>query len=142
MKQSDIDLFVRKHSKWIDKHFTTAKERYSGDGYKDLSMDEINSLKSDALLYIPEKVKYYSELMGVVPTGIKITSAKTRWGSCSAKNSLCVSYRLMLYPKEAIDYVIVHEFAHIRVKNHSVMFYNEIKKYMPDYKDRIRMLNT
>lgn len=78
--------------------------------------------------------------MGVSPTGIKITSAKKRFGSCSGKNSLCFSFMLMQYPEEAVDYVVVHELAHIRHHNHSRDFYRFIEKYMPDYKEREKLL--
>ncbi len=141
MSINDVNSFVIKHEKWIEKHLAIAKKRYEGNSYKDLSEDEINSLKKKAAEIIPSRVKYYSEIMEVKPTGVKITSAMTRWGSCSAKNSLCFSYRLMLYPIEVIDYVVVHELAHIKLKNHSKFFYQEIEKYMPNYKERIKMLN-
>ena len=78
--------------------------------------------------------------MGTDYTGIKITSAKTRYGSCSAKNSLCFSLYLMQKPLYAVDYVIVHELAHTVHHNHGKDFYKLIEKYMPDYKDRISFL--
>lgn len=78
--------------------------------------------------------------MGLVPTGIKVTSARTRFGSCSGKNSICFSWRLMLYPSEAIDYVIVHELAHIRHHDHSPAFYTLIERYMPDWRERMKLL--
>ena len=78
--------------------------------------------------------------MGLVPAGIKITSARTRFGSCSGKNSICFSWRLMLYPPEAIDYVIVHELAHIRHHDHSLAFYALIEQYLPDWKARMKLL--
>ena len=78
--------------------------------------------------------------MGLEPTGIKITSAQKRFGSCNGKNSICYSWRLMLYPPEAIDYVVVHELAHIVHKNHGAKFYKLVAKYLPDYKERVKML--
>ena len=141
MTIADIEKFVLNHESWIEKHLVIAKNRYEGKSYKELSKEEICSLKQKAAEIIPSRVKYYSEIMDVKPTGVKITSAMTRWGSCSFKNSLCFSYRLMLYPLEAIDYVVVHELAHIKVKNHSKLFYQEVEKYMPDYKERKKMLN-
>ena len=82
----------------------------------------------------------YAAIMGVTPTGITVTGAKTRFGSCSYQNRLCFSWRLMAYPDEAIDYVVVHELAHIRHKNHSPAFYSFIEQVLPDYKSRIKML--
>ena len=73
--------------------------------------------------------------MNIKPTGVKITSAQKRFGSCNGKNSLCFSYILMLYPDEAVDYVVVHELSHIRHHNHSKDFYKLISSVLPDYKD-------
>ena len=83
---------------------------------------------------------YWSEATGLVPTGIKITAAKKRYGSCSGKNSLCFSWRLMLYPPEAIDYVVVHELAHIRHHNHSPAFWAFVEQTLPDYRQRQSLL--
>ena len=98
--------------------------------------------KREKIGEMPKRVEYYSVLMNVKPTGIKITSAKKRFGSCSGKNSICFSYYLMLYPKEAVDYVVVHELAHIRHHNHSKDFYNFVSEFMPDYKEREKLLKT
>jgi predicted metal-dependent hydrolase len=78
--------------------------------------------------------------MGLEPTGVGITGAEKRFGSCSAKNRLSFSWRLMRYPEAAVDYVVVHELAHIRHKNHGKEFYALIESYMPDYKERRKLL--
>ncbi|MDD4716451.1 MAG: M48 family metallopeptidase [Oscillospiraceae bacterium] len=106
----------------------------------DLSPVQIAYLKQKAAFVLPKRVYHYSKLMGVSPTGIKITAAATRWGSCSPQNSLCFSCRVMLLPEETVDSIIVHELAHIRVKNHSADFYQEVEAYLPDYQDRIAPL--
>ena len=80
--------------------------------------------------------------MGVCPTGITVTGAQKRFGSCSAKDRLCFSYHLMRYPEPAIDYVVVHELAHIFHKNHSKSFYAYVEKYMPDYKECEKLLKS
>ena len=77
--------------------------------------------------------------MGVEPTCIKINSAKKRYGSCSGKNSLNFSLYLMDKDERFIDYVVVHELAHIVHHNHSKEFYALIEKYMPDYKERKKL---
>ena len=89
---------------------------------------------------LPPKIEQYARCMGVQPTGLTITSAKTRFGSCSGKNRLSFSWRLMAYPEAAIDYVVVHELAHIRYKDHSRAFYGFIESVLPDYRDRIKLL--
>ena len=89
---------------------------------------------------LPPKVAHYAALLGVEPTGLTVTSARTRFGSCSGKNRLSFSWRLMDYPEEAIDYVVVHELCHIRHHDHSPAFYDLIASVMPDHKARRALL--
>lgn len=135
--EKSIKEFVESNSAWLEKAVLRKQkqlERYN------ISDDEKEQLKSLAKQVIPKRVEYYSRLMNLYPTDVKITSAKKRFGSCNGKNSLCFSYFLMKYPIEAVDYVVVHELAHIKHHNHSKDFYNLIKKYLPDYKERERLL--
>ena len=78
--------------------------------------------------------------MGAEYGRITITSAKTRFGSCTSQKNISYSYRLMLYPKEAREYVVVHELAHTFEMNHSRGFYAIIEKVLPDYKERKKLL--
>ena len=133
MSTEDIEKFVLKHEKWIEKH--VLKKREHAEKF-DLNDEEITVLKTKALTYLTERTNYFAGIMGVKPTGIKITSAEKRFGSCNARNSICYSWHLMQYPQEAIDYVVVHELAHIVHKNHGADFYKMIAKYLPDYKNR------
>lgn len=135
--RSEIDAFVEKHRLWAEKHMKLKKERINKYS---VSPEEEENIKKNALPYLKERTDYFSGIMGLEPTGVKITSAKKRFGSCSAKNSICYSWRIMLYPKEAIDYVVVHELAHIAHKNHGPQFYALIEKYLPDYKEREKLL--
>lgn len=96
--------------------------------------------QAEAGAYIPGRVAYYAKLMGVVPAKIRFSTARTRFGSCSADNTLMFSLRLMDYSRDAIDYVIVHELAHIRHKNHGKEFYAFVERILPDYKKRQKML--
>ncbi|MCI2036067.1 MAG: M48 family metallopeptidase, partial [Oscillospiraceae bacterium] len=59
---------------------------------------------------------------------------------CSGKDRLCFSYRIALLPQEAVDYIVVHELAHIRRKDHSPRFYAEVAAILPDYKRRVALL--
>lgn len=137
MARSEIDAFVEKHRLWAEKHIKLKKERIKKYS---VSPEEEENIKKNALPYLKERTEYFSAIMGLEPTGVKITSAKKRFGSCSTKNSICYSWRLMLYSKEAIDYVVVHELAHIAHKNHGPQFYALIEKYLPDYKEREKLL--
>lgn len=134
---SQLDEFVNKNLDWIEK--AVKRKALQLEKYN-LSEDEIKNLIDKARVVIPARVAFFSELMDVCPTGVKITTAKKRFGSCSGKNSLCFSCFLMLYPNEAIDYVVVHELAHIKHHNHSKQFYALVEKYLPDYKKREQLL--
>lgn len=139
---TDAELYAiaEKHTQWIEKHMEIQKRRQSARTAYDLTEEDAEALKKLARQVIPPKVEYYAKLMGVKPKSVKITSAHTRFGSCSGQNGLCFSYILMRYPEEAIDYVVVHELAHIKHHNHSRSFYALVGKYLPDYKRREKML--
>ena len=96
----------------------------------------IQIYKHEAKRIITIKVAEYAKFMNVVPTAVKITSAKTRWGSCSGKNSINFSWRLIMADDDVIDYVVTHELAHITEHNHSPRFWALVGKVMPDYKIR------
>lgn len=73
---------------------------------------------------------------------VKNRDMKSRWGSCTpAKNSITLNRKLIHYPFEFIEYVVLHEFVHFIQPNHSKAFYNIIENYMPDYKTRMEMVN-
>lgn len=136
--RGDIERFVEKHEEWLEKALARQSERR--EKYPEPTAEEKNELIARAKAMLPAKVEKYAAIMGVMPTGVKITSAGKRFGSCSGKNSLCFSWRLMRYPEAAIDYVVVHELAHIRYKNHGKQFYGFIESVMPDYKNREKLL--
>lgn len=133
-----IENFVSRNEKWIDEHMQKSRKRM--ENRPSITPENVDQLKRLANELIPKKVEYYSKLMNLKPNGVKITCAKKRFGSCSATNHLCFSCVLALYPEEAVDYVVVHELAHIPHKNHGKDFYRLIEKYLPDYKERIKIL--
>lgn len=139
IKRDAIDAFVLKNKAWIYEHIKKREEKNAREAIDDAKKAELTSL---AKLIIPQKVESFAKIIRVKPTSVKITSAKTRFGSCSGKNALCFSYRVMLYPEKAIDYVIVHELCHILHHNHSKEFWNEVEKYMPDYKTAENLLKS
>lgn len=85
---------------------------------------------------LTRRVGYWSEHLHLVATGITITGALHRYGSCSARNRLSFTWRIMMAPLDVIDYVIVHELAHIKEKNHSKRFWGLLEMILPDYKQR------
>lgn len=89
---------------------------------------------------LSNKIIYYEKISGLVPASVKINGAKTRWGSCSGKNSINFSWRLIMADDDVIDYVVVHELAHIKEHNHSARFWATVSAILPDYKARLAKL--
>ena len=138
VKKEFIDRFVAAPGDWLAR--ARAKQQSRRAAHPEPTEAEREALIAQAKEYLPALVAYWSAVMGLTPTGIRITSARTRFGSCSGKNSICFSWRLMLYPPEAIDYVVVHELAHIRHHDHSPAFYALVERYMSDWRDRMKLL--
>ena len=139
MPREAIDAFVTKNLAWIESHM---KRREAKNQRENVSDERREELIHAAKIIIPEKVRYFAEIMRVSPTGVKITSARTRFGSCSGKNSLCFSWRVMLYPEKAVDYVVIHELSHIKHHDHSDAFWKTVEKYMPDYREAEKLLKS
>jgi len=138
--QKEIDAFVKAHEDWIARALQRTRQRQQNLPQYPESEAEIRRLKAKAAQVIPPKVDYYARFLGVTPGKVGITRAKTRYGSCSGKNSLNFSCFLMLFSDRAIDYVVVHELCHIKHKNHSKQFYEMIAGVMPDYRMRQKEL--
>ena len=135
-----IEQFIASHEKWIAKHREKIRRGAEFDEAHFSDEVQIQSLITRAKAILPEKTEYWAKIMGVTPTGVRITRAKKRFGSCSPENRIAYSYRLMAYPEEAIDYVVVHELSHIRHKNHSPDFYAFVARFLPDHKAREAIL--
>ena len=136
--QQEIDNFVSGHEKWIYKHLE--KQRLRAQARPEPDAELAAQLLNQAKETLFQRTSYFASIMGLMPTSVRITGARTRFGSCSAKNCICFSWRLMQYPPKAIDYVVVHELAHIVHKNHSPAFYSLVASVLPDYKERRAML--
>lgn len=90
--------------------------------------------------FIRHRVDFFSRMLNLPYDRIRITSAESRWGSCSEDNRIAFSYRLIMAPPDIVDYVIVHELMHIREKNHSSRFWQNVEEVMPSYKAQRRWL--
>lgn len=133
-----ISKLVEEHASWIEKKTAESIERKNN--HPELSKEEIAAYKKEARELLPTLTKKYAEIMDVEYSTVKITSAQKRFGSCSGKNGICYSYILMQYPIEAIEYVVVHELAHTVHHDHGRAFYDLIARYLPDYKQREKLL--
>ena len=96
--------------------------------------------KNQASTYIAERVEYYKPIIGVTVNSVSIKSRKTQWGSCDSNGDITFSWRLVMARPDAIDYVVIHELCHRKHMDHSNAFWNEVQKYMPDFKKQKQWL--
>jgi len=96
--------------------------------------------KEQARFYLSSRLKEIARKTGFKYQKFRLSSAQTRWGSCSAKGTISLVWRLMMAPPEIIDYLIIHELAHTKEKNHSRAFWRLVEELLPDYRERRRWL--
>jgi predicted metal-dependent hydrolase len=94
----------------------------------------------EAKQVIPPLVDRWAQKMGVSPSGIRFRKTKRQWGSCSAKNTLSFNTMLIKLPLSVIEYVVVHELAHITYKHHQNAFWELVELHLPDYRERRSIL--
>lgn len=90
--------------------------------------------RQQARKLISERVKQHAKLLNLQYHSVMITSAETRWGSCSSDKHLNFNWKLIMAPLEVIDYVVCHELAHLKELNHSRMFWETVRKMFPLYR--------
>jgi len=146
VSRAAIDRFVASKERWIGEKRRTALERLERQAAFRLSGDDaekaarIQAYKQRAKQLLPEKTAAFTARMGLKPRAVKINSAKTRWGSCSAQKNINYSWRLVMAEDDVIDYVVVHELAHLREMNHSPRFWAIVAGVLPDYRERQKRL--
>lgn len=98
--------------------------------------------KRQARQLFDASVACHAGRMGVMPKEVRLTSARTRWGSCTAHGVIRLNWRLIRLPVALVDYVVVHELAHLREMNHSPAFWAVVSQHCPDHAERRRLLRS
>ena len=140
LSDKDAEKIIKKHEKWILSKLEKYEIRKANT--PELTEEKIKELRKNAKIYFKEQADKFSKIMNLNYGRITITGAKTRFGSCSSKGNISFSYRLMLYPEAAREYVVVHELSHLLEMNHSGRFYKIVETYLPDYKERRKLLKN
>lgn len=172
LSRKEIDVFVGKHNRWINKRLSQIEEgeEFSkdlkansevflfGEKYKVFVGDNkdsvVNISKREVILgkrksledFLKEecrkevhrlslKWKGYNE-----PNRIFLKKQKTIWGSCSNKGNININYLLIKAPSDVLEYVYIHELVHLKFKNHSTFFWNEVKRLLPEYEKSMTWL--
>lgn len=100
-----------------------------------------NWFKEKALSFLTKMTLEIAQEIKLNPKLVKIRSYKSRWGSCNSKDVITYNWKLIMAPKSIIKYVVIHELCHIKYLNHSKKYWNEVAKYVPDYKYKKHWLN-
>ena len=98
------------------------------------------ALREQARAVFLERLAHYAPLLGVGLPPLRLSSAKTRWGSCSHHGGIALNWRLIFMPLAIVDYVVAHELAHLREMNHSPRFWSVVEQLCPDWQARRREL--
>ena len=123
---------------WIRHKSAEMDVRTEGLKNKLKDIKPINERDTKALL--KNRLKELSEIYGFKYNRVFIRNQKTRWGSCSAQNNINLNINLVRVSNELQDYVILHELVHTKIKNHSLMFWKELDKYVGDARHYDRLL--
>ncbi len=152
-------IYTLKLGNFTEISISDTKER-SFDSLHSLRMTEQNTLYfPKALLFrakkelenwyirkakekITQRVQYQSEQMGREYTRLLFSDTSSKWGTCFPDNSLQFNWRLIMAPLVVLDYVVIHELAHTKEKNHGERFWKLVEKYTPAYKSHRRWLNN
>lgn len=99
-------------------------------------------LKAAAASDYPPRVDRYCSLAGVSVGEVRLSSARSRWGSCHSNGCIRLNWRMIQTPPRLIDYVVAHEVAHLREMNHSPRFWALVESMVPDYRERRREIRS
>ena len=139
--KAQIDDLLKKKQDWILRTLDKMDQRNEvsireAEQVKELSSEEIKKLRKEARARLTELTERWANRIGVSYGNISIRGQKTRWGSCSSKKNLNFNFKLFFLPERLIDYVCVHELAHLKQMNHSKAFWEEVEGQLPDYRQR------
>lgn len=112
-----------------------------GDDEQERLENALSWMKRRAKPVLREVVSRWSEEMGLRPTRVGVRDQVSRWGSCSSTGSLSFNWRLIMAPPEVLEYIVVHELAHIQEHNHSRRFWALVARHCPEYKRHEAWLN-
>lgn len=107
---------------------------------KNIQKPLLDAYKKAAAPYLSERLSRWAETMGISYRELKMSTAASRWGSCSRDGVIRISVYLLFAPERAIDYVLIHELSHRKVFNHSAAFWAVVETYMPDWKRQRQVL--
>lgn len=137
---SAVQGFIERKLSWIQGKITYFLSRKENRLTK-YSHAEYIQHKDEALALVRERVSFFNQFYQFHFNNIVIKNQRTRWGSCSRKRNLNFNYKILFLPKEAQDYIVVHELCHLKEFDHSQRFWNLVANQVPDYKNKRSQIN-
>ena len=127
-KDSDVQKIIHDQKLWIYKKQLLFKDRK-----KQRKRLYKTKLKDT---YLEKRAQKLATKIGIKPSKIVVKSLKSRWGSATEKGAVTLNSNLLKAPKEVIDYIIIHELCHLKIRNHSFRYWNLVRKFMPNYLEK------
>ena len=128
---SQVEGFLRQRADWVLAHLhrqaATPRPPWP---------EPTPALREQARRLFQQRVALFAPLLGVQPTALRVSSARTRWGSASTRGTVSLNWRLVCLPLVLVDYVVVHELAHLREMHHGPAFWALVAGVLPDYAER------
>ncbi len=124
VSQSEALAFLESKLEWVQRSKLKMQRRVAeAPAKREFSCEELMELYLQAEAYLPSRVEHIAKQCGFKYSGMRISKARSKWGSCRADNQISLSFYLMILPKHLIDYVIIHELSHTIHHNHSERFH-------------------
>ena len=99
-------------------------------------------LENKSSNYLYKRAQKLASKTGIKPSKIIVKSLKDRWGSATKDRTINLNVNLLKVPRDVIDYIIIHELCHVRIKDHSFRYWNLVRKFMSNYQDKIAWLKA
>ncbi|MBS1724682.1 MAG: M48 family metallopeptidase [Armatimonadetes bacterium] len=154
---------VREHEDWLVKHLSKLKLKQASAAahegtllfkgvrhesaelaaFAGVSVPRLETwMRRQAALALSESVARWATVMGVEPKRVSFRDQKTKWGACNARGTVTLNWRLVMAPPEVLDYVVVHELAHLKELNHSPRFWAIVERFCPDWRRHKKWLQV
>ena len=136
VSEDEVRGFVRRKAAWIESHLAQAADTPMARASQ-ATPEEVARWREVVSACVPALIAAWEPIMGVRAGKVAYRNMTSRWGSCQPSTGrICINVRLVLYPPECLEYVVVHELCHLLERGHGPRFHQLMDTFMPDWKQR------